>query len=243
MGAGAAAPRPRRPRRRPARPGARVVRARCRPGARVLDEPRLRPSGSAYFGFEDRYAVLASSGEDVHGPGHAEVAELAAEAVAFVNLSGTVSSQEHQGGEPPRRLRRHRPRLDPALARLRQHGRPRRGHDPTSPIGENVGTPGCSLPTGGIEWRHTASRSCSRTGRAAAAAGDRFTTLARSARPVRAARARRRDARAQGDEFRKVIELPAGRRRFRDRARHPPADPPTWTRSSSTAGGSSTARR
>ena len=44
--------------------------------------------------FEDAYAIVGDDGEGVHGPSHEEVAALAAEAVAFVNISGTVTSED-----------------------------------------------------------------------------------------------------------------------------------------------------
>ena len=57
---------------------------------------------ASFFGFEDAYAIVGASGEDVSGRPHAELAELVADAVAFVNLSGTVTSQGSRQ-EPPRR--------------------------------------------------------------------------------------------------------------------------------------------
>jgi hypothetical protein len=111
-------------------------------------------SVAAFFGFEERYAVIGNGGEEVHGLGHAELADLAGDAVAFVNLSGTVTS------EAIKRQSRLAVYVDtdPGLTQLwlaSEHRVPRvEGHDVHFTIGENVGRPGCSLPTGGIEWRH-----------------------------------------------------------------------------------------
>ena len=168
-------------------------------------------AAAAYFGFEDRYAVVASSGEDVHGPGHAEVAELAAEAVAFVNLSGTVWSQ---GIKEASRLAVYVD-TDPGLTQLwlasGQHVARAAGHDVHFTIGENVGRPGCSLPAGGIERRHTRQPVVLEDWPLHASAGaERFTTLAtlRGAGPHGALEQLGVDPGHKIDELRKVIDLP-----------------------------------
>lgn len=110
---------------------------------------------AAFFGFEERYAVIGPGGGRVHGPSCEELADVVADAVAFVNLSGTVTSQAIK----------QRSRLavyvdtDPGLTQLwLASGQPAprvEGHHLHFTIGENVGQPGCSVPTGGVEWRQT----------------------------------------------------------------------------------------
>lgn len=168
-------------------------------------------AAAAYFGFEERYAVVASSGEDVHGRGHVEVAELAAEAVAFVNLSGTVSSQRIKEAS---RLAVYVD-TDPGLTQLwlasGQHVPRVAGHDVHFTIGENVGRPECSLPTGGIEWRHTRQPVVLEDWPLHPSAGaERFTTLAtlRGAGPHGPLEQLGVDPGHKIDELRKVIDLP-----------------------------------
>ena len=48
---------------------------------------------ASFFGFEEAYAIVGDGGEDVSGLTHAELAELVADAIAFVNISGTVTSE------------------------------------------------------------------------------------------------------------------------------------------------------
>jgi hypothetical protein len=166
---------------------------------------------AAFFGFEDRYAVVGSGGEDVHGPGHAEVAELAAEAVAFVNISGTVTSDAIKRAS---RLSIYVD-TDPGLTQLwLASGRPAprvEGHDLHFTIGENVGRPGCSLPTGGIGWRHTRQPVVLEDWPLhASAAADRFTTLAtlRGTGPHGPLEELGVDPGHKIDELQKVIDLP-----------------------------------
>ena len=137
--------------------------------------------------------------------------ELAAEAVAFVNLSGTVSSQ---GIKEASRLAVYVD-TDPGLTQLwlasGQHVARVAGHDVHFTIGENVGRPGCSLPTGGIEWRHTRQPVVLEDWPLHPSAGaERFTTLAtlRGAGPHGALEQLGVDPGHKIDELRKVIDLP-----------------------------------
>ena len=140
---------------------------------------------------------------------------------------------------------RHRPRLHAVLARRRDSpGANVEGHDLYFTIGELIGTPGCPIPTGGIDWRPVrqpvvlddwpvVERGRARTG------SRRSRTGAGPFGPIE------HDGRTYGlkvHEFRKFIELPRrSPQRLRDRARHPPRRRArTSRRCASTAGGSST---
>lgn len=109
----------------------------------VVDQLDL--SGSA--------ALLYANGEQSHGLSRAELLDLAEDAALLVNISG------HLTWEPLlRRLRRKAYiDLDPGFTQLWHasgNAGPRlEGHDFYFSVGENIGTPGCPIPTRGIRWR------------------------------------------------------------------------------------------
>ena len=166
---------------------------------------------ASFFGFEDAYAIVGDGGEDVSGLPHTELAELVAEAVAFVNISGTVTSEKIK-----RKSRRAiYVDTDPGLTHLwlaSGERAPRvEGHELHFTIGENVGTPASSLPTGGIDWRHTRQPVVLddwplTTG----GPSDRFTTLAtlRGAGPHGPLDHIGEDPGHKADELEKIVAVP-----------------------------------
>jgi hypothetical protein len=104
------------------------------------------------FGLAGRAALIYEHGEQIFGPTGAELLEIADAADLLINISG------HLTWEPLRcRLRR---RVyfddDPGFTQFwhaQGSAGPRlEGHDFYYTVGANIGTPECSIPTGGMLW-------------------------------------------------------------------------------------------
>lgn len=107
----------------------------------------------AEFGLRGSAALLDETGARVTGLAPEETREHVGEALALVNISGNLAL--------PALLAAARRRvyvdLDPAFTQIwtaRGSDAARlAGHDVYFTVGENVGSPGCSIPTVGIDWR------------------------------------------------------------------------------------------
>jgi hypothetical protein len=105
------------------------------------------------FGLSSSAALLYENGEQIDGLNEAELFELAETAAVLVNISG------HLTWEPfLRRVRRKAYiDLDPGFTQFwhasGNAGSRLPGHDFYFSVGENIGTPGCHIPTDGIYWR------------------------------------------------------------------------------------------
>ena len=106
----------------------------------------------AEFGLGERAALLGDGGEPLFGRPESELAEVAAGAEVVFDISG------HLGGgailDGPRR--RVYVDLDPGFTQA-WHADPSLdfdvcGYDRYLTVGQNIGKPGCPVPTGGIEW-------------------------------------------------------------------------------------------
>ncbi len=104
------------------------------------------------FGLLDRSTLIcADTGESV-GMGVAELSELASEADLLVNISGHLRLPEVM----QRFRRRAYVDLDPGFTQIWHVQGADLGvdaHDTHFTVGENIGRPGCDIPTGGFEWR------------------------------------------------------------------------------------------
>jgi len=102
------------------------------------------------FDLEGRASLVCDEGREVHGPGYRDVLEIAASADLLVNISG------HLTLEPVRRRVRRTAYidLDPGFTQFwHAQGTARlAAHDFYFTVGENVGTPGCPIPTCGLRW-------------------------------------------------------------------------------------------
>lgn len=109
----------------------------------------------AQFGLSDVATLLYAEGEETQGLTYPELLDLAAEADALINISG------HLVHEPLLRLIRCKVYIDidPGFTQFWYAsgvtGARLAGHDFYFTIGENIGTPLCSIPTSDIAWRHT----------------------------------------------------------------------------------------
>ncbi|HET8565707.1 MAG TPA: hypothetical protein VFL77_04445 [Solirubrobacterales bacterium] len=107
------------------------------------------------FGLAERAALLGEGGEALCGIGEAELGGVAAEAELLFDLSGHLGP-EGIGAVPRSRVYVD---LDPGFTQA-WHADPAvefsvAGYDRYLTVGQNVGRPGCPVPTGGIEWLPT----------------------------------------------------------------------------------------
>ena len=106
----------------------------------------------ARFGMTERAALLTPEGERVTGLSPAEVGDFAVGADLLVNISGNLTWAP--AFQPVRR--RAYVDLDPGFTQFWHAGGQRvRGldrHHLHFTVGENIGTAGCSIPTGWIHW-------------------------------------------------------------------------------------------
>jgi hypothetical protein len=163
------------------------------------------------FGLCSSAVLVDDEGRALYGLSHAELLERAEHADALVNIAGNIRLEDVK--------RRSRLRVyvdvDPGFTQLwLASGRaaPRiADHDLYFTIGENVGTSHCSLPTGGIEWRHT-RQPVLLDEWPVSATGDskRFTTIAtwRGFGPHGPLESLGFRFTEKADEFAKLIELP-----------------------------------
>jgi hypothetical protein len=110
---------------------------------RVMDE----------FGLIDSAALIFGAGEDTSGISYPEALEIAGRADLLANHSGHL-------GLPELRRRFRRAAYidqDPGFTQFWQAegnlGARLDAHDIYFTVGENIGTPGCAIPTVGIDWR------------------------------------------------------------------------------------------
>ena len=103
------------------------------------------------FGLSD-LATLTCDHGPTHGLTHFELDDLVRSAAALVNITGHWTHARM--GTIPRRIYID---LDPGYTQFwHAAGNPGprlEGHNFYYTVGENIGRPGCSIPTGGICWR------------------------------------------------------------------------------------------
>jgi hypothetical protein len=107
------------------------------------------------FGLTGSSALIYQNGEQIHGATEAELTDLAAAADLLVNISGHLTFRPLM-----RQLRRKAyVDIDPGFTQFwheaGQAGARLDDHDFYFTIAENIGRPGCGIPTGNINWRPT----------------------------------------------------------------------------------------
>jgi hypothetical protein len=162
------------------------------------------------FGLEDRAALLGQGGEALVGIGETELAGIAADAEVLFNVSG------HLDGGPVFAGPRCRVYvdLDPGFTQL-WHADPSLsfevgGHDRYVTVGLNVGSAGCPIPSGGIEWIPTLPPVLLDEWPATPPPGAplRFTSVATWRSPYGQVRIGERLAGLKHHEFRRCMALP-----------------------------------
>jgi hypothetical protein len=161
------------------------------------------------FGLADSATLVYERGEQVHGMPLRELEDVAAETDLLVNIGG------HLTLEALKRLPRRKVYFDddPGYTQIWHatgSGAARLdGHDVHVTVGENIGTPASTIPTGGIAWRALRPPvvldewPISREGEP-----DRFTTVGTWRNPYGVVEYEGRTYGSKVHEFRKVIELP-----------------------------------
>jgi hypothetical protein len=173
-------------------------------------------AGARYFehvmreaGLTGASALISDSGPETRGLSYREMLDVAEAADLLLNISGHLTLEPMM-----RRLRRKAYLdLDPGFTQFwhaaGNDGARLSGHDFHFTIGENIGTPECRIPCGGIRWRHTrqpavlTSAACepsSWTGR--------FTTIASWRGPYGPIQNGSETLGLKVHEFRKLIDLP-----------------------------------
>jgi hypothetical protein len=104
----------------------------------------------AEFDLTDRASLLLSEGDEASGVPRAELAEVAAAADLLINISGHLRAPELMS----QLRRRAYVDLDPGFTQFwhADGWTGLEGHDTYFTVGENIGSPGCEIPTGGIDW-------------------------------------------------------------------------------------------
>ena len=160
------------------------------------------------FGLSGSSALVYENSEQTHGLSWAELLDLA-EADLLVNISGHLTL-----GPLKRRPRRKvYVDQDPGFTQFwhaaGNAGSRLDGHDYYFTIGENIGTPACSIPTGGVRWRRTRQPVVLEHWPVSSEGGrDRFTTVASWRGPYGPVQQGDTTFGLKAHEFRKFIELP-----------------------------------
>jgi hypothetical protein len=109
------------------------------------------------FGFGERWAYLDMLKNETHGMARPALDDLYRSATAIVNLCGaTAPRAEHRQGAKLVYVE-----TDPVYEQMNiaRGDQPSLGflqsHDVLFTYGENIGTPGCPVPTAGFTWQHT----------------------------------------------------------------------------------------
>ena len=161
------------------------------------------------FGLAGSAALIYENGEQVYGLTNAELQDIAQSADLLVNIGG------HLTQEALLRRLRHKAYIDidPGFTQFWHADKnvdfSIGEHDFYFTIGENIGTPACCVPTGGIHWRRTQPPvvlehwKVSNEGER-----DRFTTIANWRGPFGSIQHEGKIFGLKLHEFRKLIELP-----------------------------------
>jgi hypothetical protein len=159
------------------------------------------------YGLQGDYALLDEHGDSVAGVDRAAVCDRLARSTFLLNVMGYLDDEELLAAAPRRVFLD----IDPGFAQMwRELGLadPFAGHDVFVTIGENVGRPGCPIPTCGLDWLRTRQPLVLELWPEQRDTGGRFTTVGswRGAYgPIEW------DGRTYGlrvHEFRKFFELP-----------------------------------
>jgi hypothetical protein len=161
------------------------------------------------FGLSGRAALLYEGGREWSGVPLADLLPVAEEAELLINISG------HLDLEPlmSRLGRKAYVDLDPGFTQFWQAdgigGARLEGHDSYFTVGENIGRPGCEIPTCGLEWKAVRPPAVLEEWPVTDdGTGDRFTTIGAWRGAFGQVEFGGRTYSLKVHEFRKVIELP-----------------------------------
>lgn len=160
------------------------------------------------FGLADSFSLLdRETGRAVAGLDRREVLRRAREATFLLNVMGFLDDEEILG----QARRRVFLDLDPGFGQMwRELGLADifRGHDDFVTVGENVGSPSCSIPTCGLAWIATRQPVVLELWRSLNGRGDRFTSVGSWRGPFEPIEFEGTTYGLRVHEFRKVLALP-----------------------------------
>ena len=185
-------------------------------GDRGETVPFAESANVAYFehvmgeaGLTRASALVCDDGPETRGLRYRELLDVAEAADLLLNISGHLTLEPLM-----RRIRRKAYLdLDPGFTQfwhaVGNDAARVSGHDFHFTIGENIGTPGCGIPCGGIRWRHTRQPALlvDDVGAPAPWTG-RFTTIASWRGPYGPVQHGDTTLGLKVHEFRKLIDLP-----------------------------------
>ena len=161
----------------------------------------------AAFGLEQKAALLAGN-EVLYGPTLAELVQSAKNSALLFNLSGHLTQPDLFAAAPCKVYYDDDPGFTQFWHAAGQDAR-LTGHDFHFTIGENIGSPDCAIPTGGIQWRHTRPPVVLEDWPACAPKPfDRFTTIASWRGAYGTVTHEGKTYGLKCHEFRKCFELP-----------------------------------
>jgi len=161
------------------------------------------------FGMTATSSLICDDGAKVHGRSYEDVVAIAGHADALINISGHLT----QARILDRVRRKAYVDLDPGFTQFWQAqgipGARLEGHDYYFSVGENIGRPGCDIPTCGLTW-HRKPRFVVLEQWPVSASGDphRFTTVGAWRGPFGPVEYEGRTFGLKVHEFRKFITLP-----------------------------------
>jgi hypothetical protein len=103
------------------------------------------------FGLDGNYGLLCNGGASTLGLGRAAIIDRVAASAALVNVMGFFEDAEILAAAPTRVFLDIDPGFGQMWQTLGQH-ETFRGHDAYVTIAENIGRPGCTIPTCGLDW-------------------------------------------------------------------------------------------
>ena len=178
--------------------------------------PFAESANVAYFehvmreeGLADASALICDDGPRTIGLAYRELLDVAEAADLLLNITGHLRLDSLK-----RRIRKKAYLdLDPGFTQFwhaaGQDGARLSGHDFHFTIGENIGTPGCCIPSGGIRWRHTRQPAVLNGIRPLATPWTgRFTTIGSWRGPYGPVRHGATTFGLKVHEFRKLLDLP-----------------------------------
>jgi hypothetical protein len=161
------------------------------------------------FGLARTAALVYDGGERTDGLTYRELVDVAGEASLLINVTGHLTLKPVMAAI----RRKAYLDLDPGFTQLwHADGHPGarlEGHDVYFTIGENIGTPGCPIPTSSIPWRTTRQPVVLDDWPVCEARGpERFTSVTSWRGPYGRVTHAGRTFGLKAHEFRRVIELP-----------------------------------
>jgi hypothetical protein len=179
-------------------------------GGSLVDSAEARYLGDVMerFGLGADYAVLDERGRSVAGLDRRRLRERLSRSSFLLNVMGYLADEELLEAVPLRVFLD----IDPGFGQMWHAlglADPFAGHDVFVTIGENVGRPGCAIPTCGIDWVPSRQPVVLELWPAQPGGGTRFTSVASWRGAYGPIEYGGRTYGLRVHEFRKFVELPA----------------------------------